>query len=321
MIRKLLIAGLSLCLTLGALEAYLRSKPPARIQRVMKTLKNVTFEAVDGVSLWHSAIPEHTLVTNRSCMRQTHERPDVLLIGDSIFFGVSLKPSETLAPVMQEQLAERLGRPACVVNLSEPGFSFEAEEIVLRRGVEKLNPKVVVLEIWQNSVSRYVSLDHALYNFGNMVVDEKGLPNLGIPAELNYVLFSRSGIWRHLSTGLVTSQNGTSRARFEVLVVDELEPLRQWLKDRDVGLILAYAVELSAPFSEGREKERKAYAPVSEWAAEKGIPQMFFDEAMKGKKVEEMRIDPCCHLSSQGTETVGQVLTSLVAEMLSTAEE
>jgi hypothetical protein len=321
MIRKLLLAGLSLCLTLGALEAYLRSKPPARIQRVMHSLNSFTFESVDGVPLWHSVDPGHTLVTNRSCMRQIHDRPEVLLIGDSIFFGVSLDPGETLGPVMQKQLAERLGRPSCVVNLSEPGFSFEAEEVVLRRGVAELNPKVVVLEIWQNSVARYVSFSDSVYAFGNMVVDEKGLPNPGISAELNHALFSQSGIWRHLSTGLATTKKGASRDKWEALVVDELEPMRLWLKERDVALVLAYATGMATPFSEGREQERKTYAPVSAWAAEKGIPQMFFDEAMKGKKVEEMRIDPCCHLSSQGIVTVGQVLTSLVAETLSTTEE
>ena len=133
----------------------------------------------------------------------------------------------------------------------------------------------------------FVVMDNAVYNFGTMEVDERGLPNPGLPPDLNHTLFKNFATWRHLSTDTAKYKRVKTADLFAQLVEEELEPMRLWLKERDVELILSFPTKMSAPFSEPREAERSTYAPVVAWATEKGLPHMFFDESMADEDVED----------------------------------
>jgi hypothetical protein len=320
MIRKLLLATVSLAMTITLLETYFRSEPLTRVQRVKKLQDQNNLEIVDGVPLWHSRDREPTVVTNRSCMRQINDRPDVLFVGDSIFYGVSLEPTKTFAPVVQQMLTSSLNRPSCVVNLSQPGYTFQNEEVVIHRAVEEFHPRILVLEIWANSIYKFALTDESAYNFGTLQTDELGFPNLGVPLLLNQKLFSWSATWRHLSLGLAKTSRGGSLQQWENLVAGGLEPLRVWLEERDTTLVLAFATSMSTPLSEERQKER-LYSVVMEWAEEHALPQIYFFDVMSSEKVEDMSIDSCCHLSVRGTEKVSEALSPILVEILSGDEK
>jgi hypothetical protein len=320
MIRKLLLATVSLALIATILETYFRFEPLTRVQRVMKLQNQNNLEIVDGVPLWHSVKRSSTLVANRSCLRELHDRPDVLFVGDSIFYGVFLEPTKTIAPIVQQMLVSSLGRPSCVVNLSQPGYTFQNEEVVIRRAVEEFHPRVLVLEIWANSVHKFALTDESAYNFGTLQADELGFPNLGVPLLLNQKLFSWSATWRHVSLGLAKSSRVGPLQQWENLVAGGLEPLRVWLDERDTTLVLAFATSMSTPLSEERQKEH-IYSVVMEWAEEHAVSQIYFLDVMASEKVEDMSIDTCCHLSARGTEKVAEALEPILVEILSGDEK
>jgi hypothetical protein len=315
MLRKLSLALMSLVFSIAALEAYLHPKPLKRVQRVLMFQDRNNVEIVDGVALWSTKNLGLEVVANRSCLQEVVDRPDVLLAGDSIFYGVTLEPSQTLAPLLQQQLTTQLERPSCVVNLSQPGYSFQNENVAIRRAVDEFHPRVVVLEVWANSVHKFALTHESAYNFGSIEVDELGFPNLGLPPSLNQQLFSRSAIWRQMSTGLVPVRNSVNQTQWEDFVTKGLEPLRLWLAEKDVALVLAFATAMSAPLSEERPKE-SSFSKSMEWAKQHDIPQIYFLDVMASEKVEEMSIDKCCHLSEKGTQMVADALDPILVDLL-----
>ncbi len=178
MLKKLALFFIVLFLCVGGLEWQQRKAPPTRWQRVSD------FELVEGVPVWRSHMPEATDVENASCAGE--EGADVVLLGDSIFFGVMLQPEDTLALSLGRTLDDGRGESACTVNLSIPGFTFESEVAALKRDWERLKPRVVVLEMWHNSPHRMRNLGGVLFNFGSLVVDDECVPNpFGVTSLLN----------------------------------------------------------------------------------------------------------------------------------------
>jgi len=316
MFWKMSLAALSFVVSIAALENYLHAQPLKRVQRVRKLQEQNDVEIVDGVPLWSVLNPGGDVVANRACIRDVSDRPDVLLVGDSIFYGVKLDPTKTLAPLIQQRLTTALGRPSCAVNLSQPGYAFQNENVVIRRAVEDFQPRIVVLEIWANSIHNFALTHDSAYNFGPIELDELGFPNLGVPPSLNQKLFSYSAIWRQLSTGFATVRKDGSRYLWESLLTDGLDPLLVWLKERNVSLVLAFPTAMSSPLSEKREKER-LFSLVMQWAEHHDLPQIYFLDVMASEKVEDMSIDVCCHLSEQGTEKVAAALEPILLELLS----
>lgn len=315
MTRKALLSFVVFCVSLCVVELYCRGQPLSRIQRVSQ-LSNHTLRMIGDVPVWKSKNPVNDRVANTVCLGTAQNGPDVYLVGDSIFYGVSLEPDDTLAPVLQDMLTTQLQRKACVVNLSEPGFAFANEEAVLREAVSAHKPRVVVLELWSNSPHRFRVINGAAYNFGQMQTDGHGLPNPGVPDDLNRTLFGFSALWRHASTGLAPSNKVRVPELWVRFVESQLEPLRVWLEGQGIELVVAYATSLRTPFSDGRPKESSAYAVARSWAQEHGISEVVFSEVLVNEDPQDVGIDTCCHLNAKGMRLVGEAIASPVVELL-----
>ena len=93
MLSKLALVLFSLVASLFAAEQWVRSNKKPRWQRAK------TFEMVDGVPIWIPASPTTGIVRNTDCLKKTADnRADVVLLGDSIFFGVGTDYRQSLAP-------------------------------------------------------------------------------------------------------------------------------------------------------------------------------------------------------------------------------
>ena len=315
MTQRLLLSVAALCASLLLVELYCQRQPLDRVQRVMR-LSNHTFRMIGDVPVWKMNAPNTERVANTACLETAQSGPDVYLVGDSIFYGVQLDPDDTLAPRLQNILTTSLQREACVINLSEPGFAFENEEAVLREAMADHKPRVVVLELWANSPHRFRVLGGVAYNFGRMDTDEQGLPNPGVPTDLNRWLFGSSALWRHLSTGLATTTPRRSTERWVEFVEEELEPFRAWLEDNGIDLVLAYATSLKTPFSEGRSKENMVYEIARSWAQGHGLVEIVFSEVLAGEDPSAVGIDACCHLNEEGTRLVSEAIGAPLVELL-----
>ena len=318
MSRKLILAVVVLLLSCLGVEGYFRTQPLLRAQAVRK-LENHTLRILNGVPVWATKNPQRADVNNKRCLDTAPDGPDVYLLGDSIFFGVRLSPEKTLGPLLQDMLSTELGRSACVVNLSEPGFGFVNEKAVLEEAMTQHKPKVVVLQIWFNSISKFVVLGGNAYNFGRLLTDSYGIPNLGIPVDLNRVLFQSSATWRNISTGFASTQDAariSTIGKWKMFTENELEPFRQWLDDQGIQLMLAYATSFKTPFSEGRRVEDEVYAATKSWAAEHKLVEVSLAEVLGQEKTDVVGIDSCCHLSEYGTQLVADAIAPELVRLL-----
>ena len=315
MTRKILLSVAVFFISLCVVELYCRSQPLSRVQRVNQ-LSNHTLRMIGDVPVWKSKNPVNERVANAVCLGTAQNGPDVYLVGDSIFYGASLDPDDTLAPVLQGMLTSQLQRNACVVNLSEPGFAFANEEAVLREAVSAHKPRVVVLELWANSPNRFRVLNGVAYNFGQMETDDHGFPNPGVPDDLNRALFGRSALWRHVSTGLAATHSAPVTEAWTAFVDGQLEPLRVWLEGQGIELVLAYATSLRTPFADGRPKESPAYGIARSWAQEHGILEVVFSEVLVNEDPQDVGIDACCHLNAKGMRLVSEAIASPVVDLL-----
>lgn len=315
MTRKLLLSVAALCASLLLVEWYCQGQPLNRVQRVRR-LSNHTLRMIGDVPVWKSKTPMNERIANTVCLDTATNGPDVYLVGDSIFYGVKLNPNDTLAPRLQKLLTIDLQREACVINLSEPGFAFANEEAVLREAVAAHKPRVVVLELWANSPHRFRVIDGVAYNFGSMDTDEHGLPNPGVPTDMNRWLFRSSALWRHLSTGLAATTSRSSREVWLDFVERELEPLRGWLEDNGIALVLAYATSLQTPFSDGRPNEDKRYGSARSWAQEHEIAEVVFSEVLADEDTSAIGIDTCCHLNAEGTRLISEAIAVPLMQLL-----
>ena len=307
MIQRLLLTAIALCVSLLLVEVYCRGQPLDRVQRVMQ-MSNRSLRMIGDVPVWKFNPHVDERVANAECLDTAQNGPDVYLVGDSIFFGVKLDPEDTLGPRLQNLLTTGLQRDACVVNLSQPGFSFFNEEAVLREAVAERKPRVVVLELWGNSPNRLQMLKGVAYNFGSMATDEHGFPNPGVSPDLNRWLFGSSALWRHLSTGLAKHASRSSKDVWRDFVKEDLEPFRVWLEGNGIELVLAYATSLKTPFSDGRPVENMGYGSVRSWAQKHGIAEVVFSEVFANEDPTAIGIDACCHLNEEGTRMISEAI-------------
>jgi hypothetical protein len=243
------------------------------------------------------------------------DRADVVLVGDSIFYGVGTDPQESLAPSLDRLLLSRLEHLICTVNLAVPGYTFENEKVIGMRDIPVYRPRVVVLEVWAKSPHQFTMLEGEAFNFGSVVVDENGLPNpLGLSPAVHRVLFSKSMLWRKI-TG---EQRLPTRLSLDMWVdlVEEVDEFHEWLRAQDIQLVLAFATKLSVPWGTGRETEAKHYGVLQAWAAEKSVPTLMFEDILSSLPVEDVRHDSCCHLSNEGTALVAESIADVVAPLL-----
>jgi hypothetical protein len=310
MYRKLILVLFSLAVSLYAAEQWVRFNEKPRWQRVK------TIEMINGVPTWRPSWDQTDVIRNTDCLKDTvDDRADVVLVGDSIFYGVGTDPQESLAPSLDRLLFARLEHLICTVNLAVPGYTFENEKVIGMRDIPVFRPKVVVLEVWANSPHQFTMLEGEAFNFGSVIVDENGLPNpLGLSPAVHRVLFSKSMLWRKI-TG---EQRLPSRLSLDMWVdlVEEVDEFHEWLGAQDIRLVLAFATKLSVPWGTGREIEAKHFGVLQTWAAEKGVPTLMFADILSSLPVEDVRFDSCCHLNNEGTALVAEGIADVVAPLL-----
>ena len=307
MLKKFALSASVMLCSLGALEWHQRSGSPKRWQRVTQ------YKLIGQTPVWTATGPEAPGVRNDPCADDAGA--DIVLLGDSIFYGVQLEPEDTLGPSLSRALKRTNGDDACVVNLSIPGLTLEQELAVIHHEWEQLKPSIVVLEIWHNSPHRVTQVGNAAFNFGRLDVDDDGIPNpFGIPSAVNRVLFANSVIWQRSIEGFASQTAMSSQLWQEAL--PDIQEFHAWLQDQDVQLVLAFATKLGTPWSAGRDIERGSYSTVGDWAKINQIPTLWFEDILSGHPVEDIRLDSCCHLNKAGTALVSSSLATVIQPML-----
>jgi len=294
-----LVAGLML-------ELVARRMPLQRVQVI--ELGPLDADVVDGVPVWRS-----DMSTPERMGHPCTDRPEVVLVGSSIFWGSGVSDDDS----PRAQLAQRLP-DACVTLLGQPAYNFSNQRVEVGRHLETRTPRVVVWEIWHNSPRRWTVLGETAYNLGFDVVGRDDLPSpLGLGAAANLQLFSWSSAYRHVVVSQLKSQSQGLPALSSRFVEEVLQPELSVMVARGISVVLAYLPGLDQPFGVTAQARPTLYTIIdtqtegasdSVWVAA--------EMAARGVDVVGARVDTCCHYSASGSRVLADILAESVQPLL-----
>lgn len=133
---------------------------------MLRITVNSSFTAQTDAPLVHSTVPGlgYQLAANyakggvRTDAHGLRWRPpdaappqfSVLVMGDSIAYGSGVSYEESFAPVLEAQLARRLGRRTAVWNAAVPGYNTGQESILLELKGPIVKPDLVLVQFCMN---------------------------------------------------------------------------------------------------------------------------------------------------------------------------
>ncbi len=85
-----------------------------------------------------------------SSPHESTERRTVLLLGDSVAYGMGVSYEKTMAPLLESRLKSEPGLTAAVRNASVPGYNTVQEAIRLRQVGPAVHPDLVIVEVCLN---------------------------------------------------------------------------------------------------------------------------------------------------------------------------
>ncbi len=305
--RGALLSVASLVASLLVAEVVLRSQPTPRVQSVSPNQAELT--VIDGEISWRSRSRGER--EQADCVAE-QGGAEVVILGSSILFGVQLDYPDTLGAHLSR------GVDGCVVNLAQPASAFSTQAATAQHALPDLSPSVVIWEIWQNSPNRFSMVGRSAYNFGNLAVDDGGVPSpFGLSAGLNRALFGRSALYRFavLTQAVEASGSQTGSSLWGSFSGPALDRLTELAGDAEI--ILPMMPPLSQPFAETAERSPPGYEIFRAEAERRGIATLDVAAAMTAHDHEALRLDPCCHLNAAGQEALAEVLSEEVAQRLS----
>lgn len=296
---------LGLGVALGVAEGLARTQALPRVQHV--DLGEVDGRLHEGVPLWRSG-QDPDGRAGLPC----EGRPEVLLLGSSIFFGSGVETHESLTPALQARLPDW-----CVRNLAQPAYTFmnQAAELELHLDRSEAPPQVVVWELWTNSLNRWLLRGEQAYNFSSLAPLEPEVPNpLGLPPSLHLPLFDRLAAYRHLVVRRASpNRQRTYTERMQVLGQEQLSPAVDRLRAQDSRVILALLPGLDAPFAETARSPDYLYEPVVQAVGDR-VELLPVAAGLAGKGLDHraIRFDACCHYNAAGLEAVADLIAAAV---------
>jgi hypothetical protein len=332
--RRFLFASLFACLsvltTLIASELLLAWwAPEPRIQIIrphgMGSSEPRDMEVVDDVPLW--TFPDHGPRYARDCLVEHPDAVRVVVMGSSIFAGVSIPPTE----VFTRRLAERLGtdKPVCILNLSEAAYGFQNQAKVARRELPEIRPDLVIWEMWGNSLWPYTLVGGTAYRFRELIVGNDGTPNpLRTWPPLHRFLLPRSRLYELAVLSMATPMHPKwARKQKREFAETVMKDTLRWVRD-DLGadILTVFCPVLYTPFPEQVDRRHAEDPAIRDDRYESmeavidalEIPKLHLDElfAEAGIDHEPIRLDPCCHYNLEGQEVLAQILEPHIASRL-----
>lgn len=336
MSKRLLFPALAatLALTAAALVAELAVRainPTPRVQVFRPGDR--TGAAGDRVMVNEGGIPTWTFPDaapryNLDCPTRHPNAPRVLVLGSSIFAGVSIEPERVFTRLLDTQLFP--GEPVCVLNLAEPAYSFQNQAQVLRKHIEALQPDLIVWEMWSNSPWPYQMVGDTAYRFHSLIVGEDGTPNpLRTWPPLHRWLLPRSRVYELTVLTLATELHPAWNHRHVVgFTAGELRTTLRWVTEElQVPVLAVFCPKLDRSFEQqrdGRGTDDDADAAYAHYrlmdqalqAIE--VPTLHLDERFieLGVTPEQVRLDPCCHYNEAGQQVLVDAIAPTLRAML-----
>jgi hypothetical protein len=236
----------------------------------------------------------------RPCAERRPGVPTVSLFGSSITWGTGLPREEALGSRLEALFDRSPAGPHCVDDFSVPGFSQEQQWAVAREKVPETRPDVVLWEAW-DPTKHYSVVGDVAFDARHRDVDEAGVPRfLPLPDGATDFLFRRSYAYQYATFALAPLLPVEEWERGPVAwVCDEALPsLVRVAGERGGRVFVLAATPLDVPFTEPGMKED--LLALLACAKKQGLPVLSIAEILSDQRVEDVRLDPCCHLNAKG---------------------
>ena len=292
----LVLAGSAL--GLGAAEVAIRALDPApRVQIVRARPPDFELADLDGIPYWE----EDRLRQHVDCVDLRPGSTRLLFLGDSIFYGQALQPSEVFTTLLEQRLNRQSPAPGfCVLNFSQRAFSGQQKLALARRLIPRYRPAIVFWEVWSEP-ALYTRLGDAAYRFWDVEVADDGLPSVfGLPPGWNAWLIQTSRLYEYATLALAPPRAHDSRLEMADFMDHALAEVRGLAANVGAQLVLEILPPLDRPFDGGGQPVHPLEAFVPDLARERGLDPVLLSRELAGEDYLRLRLDPCCHFNAEG---------------------
>ncbi|MCB9681312.1 MAG: hypothetical protein H6733_07540 [Alphaproteobacteria bacterium] len=295
-------------------EVALRVVQPAPRRVIFRESKIGPFTEVHGMPLWpdddFGPIPRPRLLEDRGC------DPDgaftVVVLGDSIFNGVSVPSAEVGSVVLKHRLeAAHPGLRVCVFNAAVPGFSLYQSIAKATDTLDAWHPDVVLLELWGGAPQKPAHVGSSIYFFRGLARDERGVANpFHLPSGLNAALLAHSRLYEY---ALVAMPDDCRPCRLDLT---PHRPLVDGLVDAVEGwggrVVTFMPARLSSPFDDQPSAIALEASTWRDWIAERGLENVELWKALAAYDSADLALDPV-HLNAKGQAALAEVWEATIA--------
>ena len=292
-------------------------------------VKLITTE-INGEPFWYYQGPRFNRLGGRG-PEPSEERPDIRVVwmGNSIVFGSGVGRDETFPNLLEKrQHVQYPGKRIEHVNLAVPGYDLPRYKMALARVLPEVPADLVLLGLWHGDMIAVKLIGNALYRADVKVCDKQRFVHSLPFSERDVADWSgRSKLFLLLSVTLGNLK--ISREIKSLSLVDkmlrDLKDLKKLVEDNGARLAFVWFPPLDRPFEEqlddfkqpgGFELHKELHKAASAFARAQNIP--FFD--VRGRlvdcKVEEIRLDTCCHFNEKGQRILSERLAPWLNEVL-----
>jgi hypothetical protein len=313
-VAALVIALFSLvvivAITLGVAEAIVYYYNPKPAVQVIK-LNRIKPTFVDSTILWF----EDTRRNNISCTSTWPDAKVAVFSGDSIFFGSGVEFDEVFTRLLQKQFDDEFGMGSwCIINLSQPAFSFEQKMAWLKEFASVSRIDHVYWEVWFTENVEYRVFNGTAYNFGPVSPAPGHIPEIPvIPLSISEWLFTNSRLYNYAFLTFQPRHRMTT-IWWEEKYMPKLDALSAWLAEKGAGLTLVPACPLDRPFSVSVKEiiaRDKIFFRLKDY---RNADVLFLAEALEAMGADFMRVrhDPCCHYNQEGHKFLAEIFKDVV---------
>jgi hypothetical protein len=245
----------------------------------------------------------------------------VSFFGSSILHGSGLPQNEALAHQLEERLDRSLPGGACSDDFSEPGFATEQQWAVASETIPSTSPGVILWEIFDLRKHFAVAAGFA-FDARDRDLDAAGVPVLPpVPSVIADPLFRWSHAYQYAVFTLAPLRQAEppgSDPQLGWICKTMLPELRRLAGEHGGRVIALLAPPLHRPFTESIAPSSRSGETntVFKCASNLGIPVVSIAELLADQRVEDVRLDPCCHLNARGHALLAERLEANVAQAM-----
>lgn len=282
-------------------------KPPPR-RVLFRAHITHGFEDVDGTWIWHDAPdgppPRSHVLEDRDC--DVDGAFVVLVLGDSIFNGVNIKPPQVGSVLLKHRLQTTWPDTRfCVKNLAVPGYSLYQGIARAHRLLDTVMPDAVLMELWGGPPRVPARVGQTVYFFEGLARGEDGLANpYHVPIAMNAPLLQYSRLYEYL---VLAAPDDCRPCRYDLT---PHEPMLDRFVDRVTsgGAVLTpfMASFLNHPFTQQPEPLFLTMEGYEAWLARRGLQPVRLWEALAEHDSAALAMDDV-HFNAEGQSLLADV--------------